>query len=223
MTERVTFESRGGGEAVGEIALPSGADKAPCIVLVQEWWGVNDHIRSLLNRLAASGFVALAPDLYYGKVAANAAEAEQLMQSLDRPKALQEIAGAAQYLAAHERSNGKVGVMGFCMGGAMSFAAAAMVPGLSAVVPFYGVPGPIDYSGVTAPIQAHFSAHDDWAKPSEGEAIKNQLEARGQSMELYVYDAQHAFMNDTRPEVYSAPNANIAWQRAISFLHKHLG
>jgi carboxymethylenebutenolidase len=224
MATRTTFKAKSGSDTSGEISLPEGAGKAPAVVLAQEWWGINDHIRSLLDRLAKAGFVALAPDLYHGKTAKDAGEAGKMMQALDWKGAMDEIAGAAVSLTKHERGNGKVGMIGFCMGGALTFAAATQVPELAAAAPFYGIPGPeTDYKKVRAPIQAHFAKRDDWAKASTAEEIKKVIEQNGGSMELFVYDADHAFVNDTRPEVYSADNAKQAWDRAMAFLHEHLG
>lgn len=224
MTKRTTFKAQGGADASGELSEPSGAEKAPGLVVVQEYWGVNDHVRSLVDRFAAAGFLALAPDLYQGTVTKNPDEAMKLMVGLDRDRALRDIAGAVELLRSHPRCNGKVGITGFCMGGAYSFSAACAVPGLSAVVPFYGVPDPskVDYAKVTAPIQAHFAKTDQWATPASAEAVKKQLEARGQTMELHLYDAQHAFMNDTRPEVHDPALAKQAWERAVAFLKKNL-
>ena len=223
MAEKVAFTSKGGAEASGEIALPSGGGRAPAVVLIQEWWGLNDHIRSLLDRLAAAGFVALAPDLYHGTSTKDPEEAARLMNALDKPRALDEIAGAVRFLAGHGRTNGKVGVMGFCLGGALSFAAAATIPELGAAVPFYGIPSPApDYSRVKAPIQAHFASRDAWAKPELAEAIRAELAGRGQEMELHIYEADHAFVNDTRPEVYDPGAAKLAWDRCTTFLRKHL-
>jgi carboxymethylenebutenolidase len=223
MAHKVTFPAKSGAPASGELVLPAGDGKHPAVVLIQEWWGLNDHIRSLLDRLAAAGFAALAPDLYHGEVTKDPGEAGKLMTALDTQAALDEIAGAVRYLAGHPRTSGKVGVMGFCMGGALSFAAAATIPELKAAVPFYGLPSSIpDYSEVKAPILAHFAARDEWAKPAGAEAIKKELEARGQPMELHVYDADHAFVNDTRPEVYNAAAAKLAWDRSVEFLKQHL-
>lgn len=210
------------GETPGELALPDGDGKAPGVVVLQEFWGVNDHIRSITDRWAAAGFVALAPSLYRGEVVSKREEASKLMGSLDRARALADIAGAVEALRAHPRCNGKIGVTGFCMGGAFAFAAAAAVPGLSAVVPFYGVPPGADWSKVTAPVQAHFSSSDEWAKPELARKIQDELKQHGVAMELFVYDSPHAFFNDTRPEVYSADNAAVAWERAVSFMRQHL-
>lgn len=223
MAQKVAFKAKSDAEASGELVLPAGGARAPGVVLIQEWWGLNDHIRSLLDRLAAAGFVALAPDLYHGASTKDPEEAGRLMSALNKPAALDEIAGAVRFLAGHERANGKVGVIGFCLGGALAFAAAAAIPELRAVVPFYGLPSPEpDYSRVKAPILAHFASRDDWAKPEGAEAIRAALASRGKWMDLYVYEADHAFMNDTRPEVYSPEAAKLAWDRSVAFLREHL-
>jgi carboxymethylenebutenolidase len=162
----------------------------------------------------------LAPDLYHGKVTKSAEEAGKIMGSLDWPKALAEIIAAATHLRDHESSNGKVAVMGFCMGGALTFAAAANIPWLAAAVPFYGVPNEMlaDYTKEKAPILAHFAKNDQWATVDKAKEIQSKVPA----MELHVYDASHAFFNDTRPEVYSPNDAKAAWERSIAFLKKHL-
>lgn len=226
MSTNVTLatEKTSGSDLSGALAEPSGTGKAPSLVLMQEWWGINDHIRSIADRLAAEGFLVVAPDLFHGKTAKDATEAGALMGALDTLQAVKEIGLASSFLKQHPRGNGKVGVIGFCMGGALSFAAACHVEGLSAAVPFYGVPPAekVDYAKVTAPILAHFARNDDWATVAKAEAIKAQLDALGKPMRLEIYDAGHAFMNDTRPEAYDAPSAELAWQRSVDFLKKHL-
>jgi carboxymethylenebutenolidase len=114
--------------------------------------------------------------------------------------------------------------MGFCMGGALSFASACHVEGLSAVVPFYGIPPAekVDYAKVTAPILAHVARKDEWVSVAKAEALKGQLEKLGKSIQLEIYDADHAFVNDTRPEVYHEANAKLAWKRSVDFLKKNL-
>ena len=158
----MTFKTKSGSEVGGELTEPSGTGEAPSVVLIQEWWGINDHIRSLADRLA---FLVVAPDLYHGKVAKDASEAGAMMTALDTFEAVKEIGGAVSFLKEHARGNGKVGVIDFCMGGALAFASPCHVEGLSAVVPFYGIPPAekVDYSKVTAPILAHFAKNDDWA------------------------------------------------------------
>jgi carboxymethylenebutenolidase len=224
MTTKVSFEDKGGKTIDGVLAEPSGTGKAPSVVLIQEWWGINDHIKSLADRLAKEGFLVVAPDLYHGKIAKDAGEANALMTELDTLAAMKEIAAAVAFAKTHARSNGNVGVMGFCMGGALSFAAACHVEGLGAVVPFYGTPPAekVDYAKVTAPILAHFAKNDDWATVAKAEAIKKQLDELGKPMHLEVYDAGHAFVNDTRPEAYDEKSAKLAWQRSIDFLKKNL-
>jgi carboxymethylenebutenolidase len=224
MTTRVTFKSKTGSEMSGELAEPSGSGKVPTVVLIQEWWGVNDHIRDLADRLAKEGFLVVAPDLYHGKTTKDATEAGKLMTELDTLAAVKDIAGAVAYLEAHPRGNGKVGVVGFCMGGALTLASACHVDGLSAVVPFYGIPPAekVDYAKVTAPVMMHVAKRDEWVTVGKAEAIKKQLDDRGHPMELHVYDADHAFVNDTRPEVYSKDNAKRAWDQTTAFFKKHL-
>jgi carboxymethylenebutenolidase len=225
MTTSVTFKGKSGQDVTGELAEPSGTGKAPTVVLVQEWWGINGHIKSLAERLANEGFLVVATDLYHGKIAKDAGEATQLMTALDTLEAVKDIAATVSFLKEHPRGNGKVGVIGFCMGGALTFAAACHVEGLSAVVPFYGTPPAekVDYAKVTAPILAHFAKRYQWATVAKAEEIKKQCDALGRSMQLEIYDADHAFVNDTRPEVYDEKNAKLAWQRSVDFLKKHLG
>ncbi|MCX5746792.1 MAG: dienelactone hydrolase family protein [Proteobacteria bacterium] len=224
MTTTVTFDRADGGTCSGALAVPGGVGKVPAVVLLQEYWGINDHIRALAERLAHAGFLVVAPDLYHGRVATDAAEAGRLMTALDTLDAMKEIGGAVAFLQHHPRSNGKVGVMGFCLGGALAFAAACHVGGLGAVVPFYGVPPAekVDYGRVTAPILAHFARNDAWASVAKAEAIKQQCDRHGSPMTLEVYDAGHAFVNDTRPEAYDPACATLAWQRSLDFLNTHL-
>ena len=223
-TTRVDFESRSGKKVSGELAVPAGAGKAPAVVVLQEWWGVNDHIRSILSRLAADGFLALAPDLYHGTVTKSAEEAGKLMQALDHEQALDEIEGAAMYLTGHERAGGRVGVMGFCMGGMLTFRSAERISDFSCAVSFYGAPPPDQYNvaKVRAPIVAHVARQDGWVTPELVETIRKNLTARGGTMTVHLYEADHAFFNDTRPEVYSPENAQLAWERTTKFLHQQL-
>jgi carboxymethylenebutenolidase len=225
MTTRIDFKAGSGAAASGEIALPAGDAKAPGLVLVQEYWGVNDHIRSLADRFAAAGFVTLAPDLYHGQVTKDAGEAGQLMTALDGKQAMDDIAGAVAALLAHPRVSGKVGITGFCMGGAYAFAATSAIPALAAAVPFYGIPPAerLDFAKMKAPILAHFATRDQWATVARAQEIQKGIEAHHGSMRLEVYEADHAFANDTRPEVYAPEPTKLAWERSVAFLHQHLG
>ncbi|HRC57390.1 MAG: dienelactone hydrolase family protein [Myxococcales bacterium] len=225
MTKRVTFPAipESFGVASGALAMPGGEAKAPAVVVLQEFWGLNEHIESIADRWAAAGFLALAPDLYRGQVTTDSNRASKLMDSLDRARALSDIAGAAAFLRSQPRCNGKVGVTGYCLGGAFAFAAAATLEGIDAAVPFYGIPPGVDWSKVSAPIQAHFSRTDGWARAEVAEQVQSVLQAQGCTMELFIYDAPHAFCNDTRPDVYSPDAASAAWQRAVAFMQQHLG
>lgn len=219
MTNRVTFPSAVG-ESAGALFVPEQEGRRPGVVVIHEWWGVNDQIQSIARRWASEGMVALVPDLFHGHVVpiGQAKAAEAAMMNLDFAKAIQEITGAIAHLKSHPRCNGKVSVTGYCMGGALTLATACAVPGLAAVVPFYGIPPSADWSRVDAPIQAHFAAHDDWATVAGAEAVQEQLARYARQMELHVYDAQHAFCNDQRPEVYNASACAQAWQRAVAFV-----
>lgn len=224
-TTKTTFTAKSGATASGEIILPAGTEEAPGVLLIQEWWGLNDHIRSLASRLADAGFVVLAPDLYHGVSTTDPAEAGRLMTELDGERSMDELRGAVAFLASHPRCSGKVGITGFCMGGAFAFRAAANIPELGAAVPFYGIPpaASAPYAQVKCPVLAHFARRDPWAQVSKAEDVRSQILAAGGQMELCVYDADHAFVNDTRPEVYSPDDARLAWERTLAFLHQHLG
>jgi carboxymethylenebutenolidase len=225
MSKHIEFATKSG-KCGAELGEPSGGGKVGAVVIVQEWHGINDEMRSKVDRFASEGFLSLAPDLYHGKVAKNDDEAGKLMSALDFGGAIGDIGSAVQWLKEQPRSNGKVGVLGFCLGGALTFATAASVPGLACAVPFYGVPdlSKLDLSKVTAPILAHFAGHDDWASPDKARQIEKELKAKGKTMELHVYDgAGHAFMRQTDPTKYHEPSAKKAWERTIAFLHQHLG
>lgn len=217
MTQRVTFPSDAG-EAEGVLILPDGGTQGPGVVLVHEYWGINQQIQTLAQRWTDAGFVTLVPDLYHGKTAANADEAAAMMKALDFGKAVEEIAGAVKFLKAHAQCTAQVAVSGYCMGGALTLATAVNVRGLACVVPYYGWPGDLDWKKIDAPIQAHFAKHDDWAKV---ELIEKVAAAVTVAMDLHVYDAQHAFCNDRRPEVYDEAAANQAWERTKTFVRTH--
>ncbi|HEY5924071.1 MAG TPA: dienelactone hydrolase family protein [Kofleriaceae bacterium] len=222
MSQRVTFPAASG-EASGVLFTPDGGERRPGVVVIHEWWGVNEQIQSIAQKWANEGFVAFVPDLYHGLVVPthDSAGAEAAMNKIDFPRALQEITGAVAFLRDHSRSTGKVAVTGYCMGGALTFATATAVPGLAAVVPFYGLPPGADWSKVDAPIQAHFALEDNWATVDGAKAIQESLAKHKHQMELHVYAAKHAFCNDQRPEVYDASACRQAWTRAVQFVRDH--
>jgi carboxymethylenebutenolidase len=202
------------------LELPSGNEKCPAVVIVHEWWGVNEQMQAIAKRYAEEGFLALVPDLYDGKVIpiGDAAAANAAMSALDFGKAVQQIAEAVETLRAHPRCNGKVAITGYCMGGALTLASAVNIRGLACAVPFYGLPGDLDWSKVDVPIQAHFAQHDEWATVAGAQKVKDAVNV---PMELHVYDAQHAFCNEKRPEVYHPEHAKTAWDRALAFIRQH--
>ena len=220
-TTKLTITGTNGHAAPAEVVVPGGTGKVGTVIVLQEYWGLNDHIRSVAERVAKEGYLVVVPDLYHGKLTKDVAEAQALMSALDTMHAMRDIGAAVAFAKNHERSNGNVGVIGFCMGGALALAAACHVQGLAAVVTYYGVPPEekVDWAKVTAPVQAHFAQHDGWATVVKAEEIKGKL---GEKMELFTYDAQHAFSNDSRAEVYSADNAKLAWKRSFEFFAKNL-
>lgn len=198
--------------------------KAPGVVVIQEWWGLQGQIKSVCDRLAQAGFQALAPDLFGGKVVPyhDAAAASAAMQALDFQDATgQAVRGAVRRLKA---GGGKVGLTGFCMGGAVTVIGAAHIPELDAAVCFYGLPpesvaAPQD---VRVPFQGHFAAHDDWITPALVDAFERKLQAAGKRAEIFRYPGSHAFMNSERKEVYDDAAARLAWDRCVAFFRKNL-
>jgi len=217
---QIEFARPDGEKASGYLAIPNGPARGG-VVVVQEWWGVTDQIRGVCDRLAREGYRALAPDLYDGVVAKNAEEANAKMSSLDFPRAVtQYVRGAAQHLKA---DGGKVGVLGFCMGGAITLLSSAMVPEADAAVCYYGIPPGFDPASIKTPLLAHFAKQDDWCTPANVDKLEEALEAAGKEYELYRYDAKHAFANEKRPEVHDPVKTEQAWDRSIVFLRKQLG
>ncbi|MEJ5999575.1 dienelactone hydrolase family protein [Paucibacter soli] len=220
MGQMIEFKRPDGG--LSQAYLADAGPGSPGLILIQEWWGLNDHIRGLAERFAAAGFSTLAPDLYRGRLASSADEASHLMTGLDFADAThQDLRGACQQLAAGGR---KVGVLGFCMGGALTVAAAVHVPGLAAAVCFYGIPpaGLADPAQIKIPFQGHFASRDDWCTPAAAAALEKAMRAAGAQPEIYHYQADHAFFNNARPEVFDAACAQLAWERSIGFLRRHL-
>lgn len=223
MGEAIQFESAGGGSAPGYLADPAGGSSAPGLVVIQEWWGMNDQIKGVADRFAGAGYRALVPDLYHGRVTAEQDEANHLMTGLDWAGATrQDVRGAAQHLKA--TGSGKVAVMGFCMGGAITIIAGVHVPEVDAAVCYYGIPPEeaADPQKIRVPFQGHFANQDDWCTPAAVDALTAKLEAGGVTHELFRYDAQHAFFNEQRAEVYAAEAAEQSWERTLAFLKAHL-
>ena len=220
--QNVTFPSSGA-QAHGYLALPE-SGKGLGVIVIQEWWGLTDHIRDVADRLAAQGFVALAPDLYGGWITHDGEEAGQMMSQLPEAAGAQLLSGAVDYLLANEHvTSEKLGVIGFCMGGGFVLQMAAQQGGkIAAAVPFYGVGQgvPNDFSGVRAAIQGHYANLDQMYSPAQAKAQEEQIrQESGAEVQYFYYDADHAFHNDENPAGnYDPEQAAIAWQRAVDFL-----
>lgn len=219
----VNYARPDGKTARGYLARASKSG-APGVVVIQEWWGLQDQIKGMCDRFAAAGFSAMAPDLYAGTVVPyhDATAAEREMTSLDFKDAVtQVVRGAVQHL---KKDGVKVGLTGFCLGGAVSVLGACYIPEIACAVPFYGIPPEVAAkpADVKVPLQGHFANTDDWCTPAVVDAFEAGLKAAGKDFKIFRYDASHAFMNEQRQEVYDKPAAALAWERATSFLAKHL-
>jgi carboxymethylenebutenolidase len=224
MGQMIEFARPDGGRTKGYLA--TAGQGRPGIVVIQEWWGLNDQICGVADRFARAGYNALAPDLYKGRVTATADEASHLMTGLDFADATnQDLRGAAAHL---KQNSGKVAVMGFCMGGALTIAALVHIPELAAGVCFYGIPPQefADPSCIKAPFQGHFANRDDWCTPEAVNQLEAAMKASGQSVsrsapDIHRYDAAHAFFNERSP-AYDVACANQAWERMAGFLERTL-
>jgi carboxymethylenebutenolidase len=225
--QNTTFPS-GGREGHGYLALPP-SGSGPGVIVIQEWWGLTDHMADVTDRLAAEGFVALAPDLYGGRTAHDADEAGALMSELPVEQAAQDLAGAVDFLLAHEAvTSSKVGAVGFCMGGGFVLLLAAQQGDkVGAAVPFYGV-GPAvpeQYAGVTAAVLGHYGEKDDFYPADQARAQEQQIRSEsGADVTFHYYPAGHAFHNDTNAlGTYDEASATLAWSRTVDFLRAQLG
>ena len=224
MGELVEFASNGGSTS-GYLAVPP-KGSGPAVVVIQEWWGLVDHIKDVCDRFANEGFVALAPDLYHGKTTKSPDEAGKLMMALRIDEAEKDLKGAIDYLMAHQATIGeKVGTVGFCMGGALSLYAATKNSKVGACVVFYGGHPNVkpDLPNLEAPVLGIYAERDGFVTPAVVHDLEQRLKALGKKIEVVSYpDTDHAFFNDTRPEVYNEKAASDAWRRTVEFLHKQL-
>ena len=217
MGAMVEFTRPDGGKTKGYLA--SAGSGRPGIVVIQEWWGLNDQICGVADRFARAGYNALAPDLYKGRLTTVPDEANHLMTGLDFADAThQDLHGAVQHLQA---SSGKVAVMGFCMGGALTVAAAVHIAECAAGVCFYGIPPKefADPAAIKIPFQGHFANQDDWCTPEAVDALETAM--KGKTPDIHRYDAAHAFFNERSP-AYDLACANLAWDRMAAFLKAKL-
>ena len=227
MGEMVEFT--GNGSTVGGYLAAPEVGAGPGLIVIQEWWGLVDHIKDVCERFAAEGFTALAPDLYHGQTTTEPDEAGKLAMSLDTERAARDLSGAVDHLTAHESVRGQgVGVVGFCMGGGLALCLATLRPDeVKAVVSFYGIPrgaAQPDWSRLAATVQGHYGEEDGSISSEQLAALEAGLREAGADMETFVYPGSgHAFFNDARPEAYNEEAARQAWIRTLEFLRKHLG
>ncbi|RKP49708.1 dienelactone hydrolase family protein [Pararobbsia silviterrae] len=225
----VSFRRPDGGEVQGYLAKPEKLAGAPAVVVVQEWWGLNDQIRGVADRLAQSGYLALVPDLFRGKSTVEEAEANHLMSGLDfGDAATQDIRGAVEYL---KQQASRVAVMGYCMGGALTLLTLSNVPDVSAGVLWYGFP-PLDYinpSAIKGPVLGHWATQDEFFPIDTVGTLETRLRDAGVSVEFHRYLAHHAFANETAvgdgriaKTQFDPVWAQLAWDRTLTFLGRTL-
>ncbi len=224
MGEMVTFEANGHSTA-GYLATPPGGT-GPGLLVIQEWWGLVDHIKAVADRFAGAGFLTLAPDFYDGKVTASPDAAAKLFMALNIDRAGADLRGAVDFLRSRPglRSQ-RVGALGFCMGGQLALYAGMTDPDrIGCVVDFYGIhPSvPIDPARVTVPVLGHFGTRDGSIPEGTAKGLAAAINQAGGLCEAHFYDADHAFFNDTRPHVYQPEAARLAWVRSLAFLRLHL-
>ena len=201
----------------GYLATPA-AGKGPGVLVIQEWWGLVPHIKSVCDRFAAEGFSALAPDMYHGKTASEPDEAGKLFMALNIAQAEKDLAGAAKYLASHS-STSKLGVVGFCMGGQLALFAGCTQPSIGAVVDFYGVHPNVtpDYTRLSGPVLGLFAEKDAFVTPDTARGVEAAIKKAGKSVEIHIYPGvDHAFFNDENPGAYNKAAAEDAWRRTLA-------
>jgi len=216
-----------GGSVPAYVSLPA-SGSGPGVVVIQEWWGLVPHIRDLADRLAGEGFVAIAPDLYRGEQTTEPDEAGKLVMELRLDQAAKDMSGAVDALLAMPETTGSgVGVAGFCVGGGLALYLASLKPEVAAVVCYYGFPRPgleWDLSAVKGAVLGHFAEQDDFAPRELADRMEEELRDGGVRVTFYHYPGtQHAFFNDTRPQVYDAEAAELSWRRTLDFLRGALG
>ena len=223
----IEFPSNGS-TATGYLSERS-SGKGPGVIVIQEWWGLNDQIKRTSDRFAEEGFVALAPDLFHGEAASyeEPDEAGKLFMALDAERAARDVAGAAKWLSNHENTAGhKVGVIGFCMGGKLALLTGSVAPEeVGAVVDMYGIHPNIhpDYSRMKAVVLGLFAENDGSIPPEARQALSDELTAAGVNHEFHAYPGvDHAFMNDDRKDVYNEAVAQDAWGRILAFFNSNL-
>jgi carboxymethylenebutenolidase len=225
VAEMVEYTDADGEALMGYLARPDGEAARPAVVVIQEWWGLNEHIKDVTRRFAGEGYVALAPDLYHGQVTTEPDEARKLVMELDMAEAVKEIQRALDYLQEQPYVQGpQVGIVGFCMGGGLVLQTALAEDDLGAGVVFYGRPlEPEQAAQVKAPILGLFGSEDGGIPVDAAQAMHAAFDEAGIENEIRVYEgAQHAFFNDTRDSSYDPEAAADAWPRTLAWFQTHL-
>jgi carboxymethylenebutenolidase len=221
-TETISFETPNGA-TTAVVALPaSAASESAAVILIHEWWGINEHMRDIAARYAREGYICIAPDLFRGKTASNPQEAAKLMNELPLDDGTNTIKRAIE--ESRERYGvEKFGITGYCMGGTFALRAACLNDALSAAAPFYGdIPEEEVLSQLKVPTLFIAGERDGWITPEKVEGLKEAAREHGLPIEAVSYDADHAFFNDTRPEVYDAEASADAWQRVLKLFGETL-
>jgi carboxymethylenebutenolidase len=222
-TETINFETKNGATTAFVAQPDTTTAQAPAaVILIQEWWGINDHVRDLAGRYAQEGYLCVAPDLYRGKLTQDADEASRLMRALAVDDGINIINHAIEETTERYGVT-KLGITGYCMGGTFALRAACEIPALGAAAPFYGdIPDEATLSGLKVPTLFIAGARDNWITPEKVEGLKEAARKYDLPVEVVSYDADHAFFNDTRPEVYNADAAADAWQRVRKLFGERL-
>lgn len=218
------FYQKGEAGVDGYLSRPIARGAWPAVIMLHEWWGLEEHFRDLGRRLAQEGFVTLVPDLYHGKLTSGRQEAAHLKASLDIERAVQEILDGIPYLRSLPFVSGKIGIMGFCMGGGLALLGACRSAELSAAVIYFPsiYPDPSELENVACPVLLHYGTADSVTPMSEIERIQKTLEQRQKPYELYLYEeAGHAFMN-THGGNYHQEAAEVSWPRTVEFFRRRL-
>ncbi len=209
------------GATTAYVARPE-TDPGAAVLLIQEWWGINDHIRDIARRYAAEGFLCIAPDLYRGKLAKDSQEAGRMMQELALEDGMETIRETINEVKQTYNVQ-KIGITGYCMGGIYALRAACEFPELAAAAPFYGdIPPEAVLKNLKVPTLFIAGKRDGWINAEKVNALKEAAAKYHLPVEVVVYDADHAFFNDTRPEVYDPVAATDAWKRVLELFRKHL-
>ena len=207
----------------GYLASPA-SGKGPGVIVIQEWWGLVPHIKTVADRFAAEGFSALAPDMYHGQTASEPDGAGKLFMALNIGQAEKDLQGATTYLKAHS-STAQVGAVGFCMGGQLALFAATLDASIGACVNFYGIHPNVkpDYRKLSGPVLGLYAEKDGFVTPDVAKGVDKAIKDAGKSSAIHIYPGvNHAFFNDERPDAYDKSAAADAWKRTLAFFRQHL-